>query len=87
VNDLHNDCLHANELGTLLSTCSSLLISNANYNIAYVRRQANKIAHNLASASLFQSSPSVHHFYPHGCISSIILNEMNSFCFKKKGGV
>ncbi|KAK2426613.1 two-component response regulator ARR10 [Trifolium repens] len=74
VNVLHNDCLHANELGTLLSTCSSLLISNANYNIAYFRRQANRVAHNLARASLFQYSHSVQHFYPPGCISSIILN-------------
>ncbi|KAK2369662.1 Met-10 like family protein [Trifolium repens] len=64
VNALHNDCLYANELGTLLSTCSSLLIPYANYNIAYVTRQANRVAHNLARASLFQSSPNVQHFYP-----------------------
>lgn len=76
VNALHNDCLYANELGTLLSTCSSLLIPYANYNIAYVTRQANRVAHNLARASLFQSSPNVQHFYPPNCISSIILNEM-----------
>ncbi|PNX80526.1 eukaryotic translation initiation factor 3 subunit c [Trifolium pratense] len=56
VNALCNDYLYANELGTLLSTCSSFLNSNANYNIAYVRRQANRVAHNLARASLFQSS-------------------------------
>ncbi|KAK2379004.1 hypothetical protein QL285_066849 [Trifolium repens] len=59
VNALRNDCSYANELGILFSTCSSLLISNGNCNIAYVRRQANRIAHNLARASLFQSSPSV----------------------------
>jgi hypothetical protein len=86
VNALRNDCLYANELDTLLSTCNSLLISNANYNIAYVRRQVNRVAHNLATASLFQSSPSVRHFYPPDCISSIILNEMQGvhFTFKKK---
>ena len=33
VNALRNDCLYANELGSLLSTCSSLLISNVNYNM------------------------------------------------------
>ncbi|KAK2401271.1 hypothetical protein QL285_050877 [Trifolium repens] len=76
VNTLHKDCLYVNEVGTLLSTCSSFLISNANYNIAYVRRQANRVAHNLARASLFQSSPSVYHFYPPDCISSIILNKI-----------
>ncbi|KAK2383160.1 hypothetical protein QL285_070645 [Trifolium repens] len=76
VNALRNDCLYANELGTLLSTCSSLLISNANYNIAYVRRQANRFAHNLARASLFQSNLGIHYFYPPGCISFVILNEM-----------
>ncbi|KAK2454436.1 hypothetical protein QL285_001995 [Trifolium repens] len=76
VNALRNDCLYANELGILFSTCSSLLIFNAYYNITYVRRQTNRVAHNLARASLFQSSPSVHHFYPPGCISSIIFNEL-----------
>ncbi|GAU50981.1 hypothetical protein TSUD_238540 [Trifolium subterraneum] len=76
VNALRHDYLYANELGTLLSTCNSLLNSNANYNIAYVRRQVNRVAHNLARASLFQSSLSIHHYYPPSCISSIILNEM-----------
>ncbi|MCI10405.1 eukaryotic translation initiation factor 3 subunit C, partial [Trifolium medium] len=76
VNALRNDYLYANELDTLLSTCSSLLNSNANYNIAYVRMQANRVAHNLAKASLFQSSSSVHHYYPPNYISSIILNEI-----------
>ncbi|GAU20068.1 hypothetical protein TSUD_381600 [Trifolium subterraneum] len=76
VNALRNDYLYANELGTLLSTCNSLLISNVDYNVAYVRRQANRVAHNLARTSLFQSSPNVHHYFPPSCISSIILNEM-----------
>ncbi|GAU43282.1 hypothetical protein TSUD_36320 [Trifolium subterraneum] len=76
VNALRNDYLYANELGTLLSTCSSLLISNVNYNVAYVRRQTNRVAHNLVRASLFQSNSNVHHYFPPSCISSIILNEM-----------
>ncbi|PNX77260.1 hypothetical protein L195_g033223 [Trifolium pratense] len=54
VNALRNDCLYANELDTLLSTCSSLFIYNASYNIAYVRRQTNRVAQNLARASLHQ---------------------------------
>jgi hypothetical protein len=53
VNALRNDFLYPNELGILFSSCSFLLISNANYNITYVRRQANRVAHNLAIASLF----------------------------------
>ncbi|XP_045802731.1 uncharacterized protein LOC123896382 [Trifolium pratense] len=55
---------------------SSLLNSNANYNIAYVRRQVNRVAHNLDRVSLFQSSSGVHHYYPPNYISSTILNEM-----------
>jgi hypothetical protein len=63
MNALHDDCLYANALDTLLSTCDFLLTSNVNYNITYVRRQTNRVAHNLVRASLFQSSPGVHHYY------------------------
>jgi hypothetical protein len=71
VNVLCNDFLYANELVILLSTSSSFPISNVNYNLTYVRRQVNRVTHNLARVSLFQSSPSVHRYYPYDCISSL----------------
>jgi ribonuclease HI len=61
VNSILNDYRYENELGTLLSTCKSLLSVNASYNITFVRRQANRIAHNLTRASVFQSSPNTYY--------------------------
>jgi hypothetical protein len=84
MNILHNDYLYANELSTLLSTCRTLLIFNANFNIAYVRWQVNRIPHNFASVYLFQYNPNVHHYYPLDCTSSIILNEIQDFNLLKK---
>jgi ribonuclease HI len=57
VNALKNNCMYDNELGNLLSSCRSLLQSNVSYNINFARRQANRVAHNFARSSLFQSSP------------------------------
>jgi hypothetical protein len=75
VNVITNDYRYENELGTLLSTCKSILTANASYNIAFVRRQANRVAHNLARASILQSSPMTFYHSP-SCISSIIIDEM-----------
>ncbi|PNX57208.1 replication protein A 70 kDa DNA-binding subunit, partial [Trifolium pratense] len=76
VNALINDRMYENELGTLLATCRSILSSNISYNIAFIRRQANRVAHNLARASLSQSSPIVHYYYPPNCIPSIVIEEI-----------
>jgi hypothetical protein len=80
VNKLRMFCV----MTILLSTCSSLLISNANYNLAYVRRQINRVTHNLARVPLFQSSLGVYHYHPHDCIPPLywITNTMSSFCLK-----
>jgi ribonuclease HI len=75
VNAITNDYRYENELGTLLSTCKSILTANASYNIAFVRRQANRVAHNLARASILQSSPMTFYHSP-SCISPIIIDEM-----------
>jgi hypothetical protein len=59
---------YKNELGTLLSTCKSIFSPNVNYNITFVRRQANRVADNLTIASVLQSSPKTF-YYPPSCIS------------------
>lgn len=51
------------ELRNLLSNCRTLLISNASYDPAYIRRQANRIAHNLTRASRLHASRSAF-FHP-----------------------
>jgi hypothetical protein len=76
VNSLKNDCMYDNELGNLLFSCQSLLQSNVSYNIAFVRRQANRIGYNLAIAFLFQSSLITHYYYLPNYIFSIIFNEI-----------
>jgi ribonuclease HI len=77
VNALINNCMYENiELRTLLATCKSILYSNASYNITFIWKQANRIAHNLTRASLSQSNPIVHYYYPSNCISFIIFEEM-----------
>jgi hypothetical protein len=69
----------------LHSTCSSFLISNVNYNIAYVRRQTNRVAHNLARTFYFSLAP-VFIIFIH-MVASLLLYWMkwNEFIlFKKK---
>jgi hypothetical protein len=50
VNVVNNGCIYLNELEFLLSTCRSLISSNASYNLAFIWRQANRVAHSLARA-------------------------------------
>jgi hypothetical protein len=77
--------LYANELDTLLLTYSSLLISNGNYDVVYVRTQTNGVADNVVRTSLFKSSSSTtHHYYSPDCISFILLNEIEWFHFASK---
>jgi len=66
VNAVLNNSSYMNELGSLLSNCRTLLLSNASYALAYVRRQVNIVAHNLARASILHASPSIF-FHPPDC--------------------
>jgi len=75
VNVVLSNSPYVNELGSLLSNCRALLFSNDTYALAYVRRQANRVAHNLARASILHASLSISNHPPY-CIDSIILDEM-----------
>ena len=69
VNVVLSNSTYVNELGSLLSNCRAMLFSNASYALAYVRRQANRVAHNLARASMFHyflSSSILYSFYYFG---------------------
>jgi hypothetical protein len=44
VNIITNGDAYVNELGIVL-TCKSLISSNASYNLAFIRRQTNKVVH------------------------------------------
>jgi len=58
VTTLLNNSSYVNEQGNLLSNCRTLLISNVSYALAYIRRQTNRVARNLARASRLHASPS-----------------------------
>jgi len=75
VNAVLGNSSYVNELGILLSNCRTLLFSNASYALAYARRQANRVAHNLARASILHASPTIFYHSPY-CIHYIILDEM-----------
>jgi len=75
VNYVLNNISYVNELGSLLSNCRTLLLSNPSYVLTYIRRQANRVAHNLARASILHASPNIF-FHPPYCIDSIIFDEM-----------
>jgi len=73
---LHTTSTLANEFGDLVSHCRSLLLSRNDFVVSYVRRQANKVAHSIARASLSNPSPNIFcdvltTLYP------FIMNEMN----------
>jgi cobalamin biosynthesis Co2+ chelatase CbiK len=53
LNAVNNGCIYLNELEPLLFMCRSLISSNASYNLAFIQRQANKLAHSLAKVSVF----------------------------------
>jgi hypothetical protein len=82
VNAVNNGYIYLNELESLLSTCRSLISSNASYNLAFVRRQANGVAHSLARAFVFQSSSNIFYVLP-SCIFAIIFDEMSFCCLQK----
>lgn len=73
---LHTTSTLANEFGDLVSHCISLLVSRNDFVVSYVRRQANKVAHSIARASLSNPSPHIFRDVP-TTLYSLIMNEMN----------
>jgi len=45
-----------------------------NFKISFIKRQANKVAHLLARASLYYASSQIHDHMPF-CIGTVIINE------------
>jgi len=66
----------SNEFGDIIYRCKTLLASHNNYSVFYVRRQANRVAHNIARASLSHPSPYLFFDVP-DYVSPLIIAEMN----------
>jgi ribonuclease HI len=85
--ELESDCLqvvqainkqqHNNsEFGIIIDMCRSLLVTKNNWKVSYVRRQANRVAHELAQATRFIASHHIYNYCP-PCIEHFIMNEMH----------
>jgi hypothetical protein len=64
------------EFGTIIDCCRRILNLYENCSLTYVRRQANRVAHDLAQASRFIAYLQVLNSCP-SCIETTIMNEMN----------
>jgi hypothetical protein len=85
--ELESDCLqvvqainrqqnNTSEFGIIIDMCRSLLVTNNNWKVSYVRRQSNRVAHELAQATRFIASHQIYNFCP-PCIEPLIMNEMH----------
>jgi len=64
------------EFGDLVSQCRILLSTNSDFTMSFVKRQANKVAHSIARASLSHPSPYVFNDVPY-TMYSLFMNEMH----------
>lgn len=58
---LINPCTMISEFGSIIRKCHTILSSPTSFEINFVRRQANMVAHNLARVSYLHTS--AHNFY------------------------
>lgn len=84
---IETDCLHVvqaiqsrqknnTEFGTIIDCCRRIFNLYENCSLTYVRRQANRVVHDLAQASRFIAYLQVLNSCP-SCIETTIMNEMN----------
>jgi hypothetical protein len=64
------------EFSILISRIQSMLSANNYFEVKYVKRQANKVAHYLARAAFSLSSRRVFDLVP-PCIATYLINEMS----------
>lgn len=75
VDNIHSPGADISELGSIIQECSGIISSFPNFNVKFIRRQANSAAHCLARVALSKSSLHIYHCIP-DCISQLIINEM-----------
>jgi ribonuclease HI len=66
---------HDTEFGSIIKCCKHLLDSSQNCKVSHIRRQANRVAHELAQVARVSASHQVFDYCP-PCIENIILIEM-----------
>ena len=76
VNSVNSSLDDSSEFGCIITACKQLLVDRfQNSHVESSRRQANKVAHELAQAALSNPSPQVIDDVP-TCIWHILANEM-----------
>jgi hypothetical protein len=73
--------VHANHVGrslfsALISSIKNLLLVKPNFEVKFVKRQANLVAHKLARAAISWASHCIFYSIP-PCIENQLLNEMS----------
>jgi ribonuclease HI len=76
VNSVVSKDRNVTEYGTAIEQCQCLLNLFPNCKVSYIRRQANRVAHELARVARFYASPHIYDYCP-PCIEHIIINEMH----------
>jgi hypothetical protein len=76
VNSVVSKDRNVTEYGTAIEQCQCLLNLFPNCKVSYIRRQANRVAHELAQVARFYASPHIYDYCP-PCIEHIIINEMH----------
>ena len=74
--DLSSSTVPNTEFGDLVSQCRILLSTNSDFTVLFVKRQANKVAHSIARASLSHPNPYIFNEVP-STMYSLFMNEMH----------
>jgi ribonuclease HI len=64
------------DFSVIISDIKSLLVANSNFEVKFVKQQANTVAHSLARAAYSMTSRSIFQTVPR-CIVNYLMNEMN----------
>jgi hypothetical protein len=65
----------SSEFSLLICHINNMLLSNPNFKVKFIKRQANMVAHTLARAAISWSSRCIFETLPL-CISQLLINEM-----------
>jgi ribonuclease HI len=76
VDAIHSRNVGVSEFCSIISSIQSLLLLYPNFEVKFVKRQANSVAHTLARAAYSKTSRYIYDLIP-PCIHNILINEMH----------
>jgi ribonuclease HI len=76
VDAINSNSAPNNEFKVIISRCKDILSSRNNFIASYVKRQVNRVIHNIARTSLPHPSPHIFHDVP-STLYPLFFNEMN----------